>query len=250
MRQIIIFISLLLVANVGSATTHALIDSANNYYSNDMFEESIVTYEQIIEEGYESADLYYNLGNAYYKSNKIAYAVVNYERSLNLNPNDEDVAFNLRMANTHVVDKIDVLPEFFLSSWLQRLIQYFDTNIWALVSMAAFVVALVLLLLFFLSNSVVTRKISFWLGVFVLIVSVITFNFSKKQKWAVENEPEAVVLTPSVVVKGSPDESGTQLFLIHEGLKLNVIDEVGVWREIKLSDGNVGWVKISDLIII
>ncbi len=250
MKQLLFIISLLLLTSVIFAKDHALIDSANNFYKNAMFEESIVAYEKIIEEGFESAELYYNIGNAYYKSNKIAYAVVNYERSLNLNPSDEDVIFNLRMANTHVVDKIDVLPEFFLSSWLQRLVQFFETNVWAIISMATFVISLVLLLMFFLSYSLIVRKISFWIGVLIFLVSVITFNFSKKQKWAIENEPEAVVLTPSVVVKGSPDESGTQLFLIHEGLKLNIIDEVGEWREIKLSDGNVGWVKISDLIVV
>lgn len=250
MRHLGIFIGLILLSLIGISKEQALVDSANIYYSNSDYEKAINTYESIVNNGFESAELYYNLGNAYYKSNKIALAIVNYERSLKLNPNDQDVVFNLRMANTYVVDKIDVLPMFFLSSWMQRFIQTLDSNTWAIISMAGFISALSLLLMFFLSNNVAIRKISFWIGVLVLFVSVMSFSFSRKQKMLAELEPEAIVVTPSVVVKSSPDESGTQLFLIHEGLKVTVVDKLGEWCEVKLSDGNEGWLKEVDLVII
>jgi len=250
MRQIGIFLGLMLLSLVSISKEQALVDSANIYYSNSKYEKAISAYESVVSNGFESAELYYNLGNAYYKSNKIAFAIVNYERSLKLNPNDDDVIFNLRMANTYVVDKIDVLPMFFLSSWMQRFIQTHDSNIWAIISMAGFVLAIALLLMFFLSNNIAIRKTSFWIGVLVLFVSVMSFNFARKQKLLTELEPEAIVITPSVVVKSSPVESGTQLFLIHEGLKVTVVDKLGDWREVKLSDGNVGWLKKSDLVII
>lgn len=250
MKNLGIILGLMMVCFSVLGQEEALIDSANIYYKNAAYEKAIQAYESVLGNGFESAELYYNLGNSYYKSNKIALAIANYERSLKLNPNDEDVVFNLRMANTYVVDKIDVLPQFFLSSWMQRFIQTFDSYVWAIFSMVAFVIALILLLFFFLSNSIVLRKVSFWIGVFVLFVSIVTFNFSRKQKILAELEPEAIVLTPSVVVKSSPDESGTQLFLIHEGLKVTVVDKLGEWREVKLSDGNVGWLKVSDIIII
>lgn len=250
MRHLGLFLGLVLLSMAGLAKEQALVDSANIYYSNSDYEKAIVAYESVVNNGYESAELFYNLGNAYYKSNKIALAIVNYERSLKLNPNDQDVVFNLRMANTYVVDKIDVLPVFFLSSWMQRFIQTFDTNIWAIISMASFVLAISLMLLFFLSNNVLIRKFSFWIGLLILFVSIMSFNFSRKQKMLAEFEPEAIIITPSVVVKSSPNESGNQLFLIHEGLKVTVVDKLGDWREVKLSDGNVGWLKKSDLVII
>lgn len=225
-------------------------DSAAAYYNNSQFERAIAAYEQIVANGYESEALYFNLGNAYYKSNKVPQAIVNYERALKLNPNDEDIQFNLQLANTHVVDKIDVLPEFFLTSWWNRFIQLFSSNEWAYASMAAFVLGLVLLLIFFLSGKVVARKVSFWLAVLLIISSVFTFNFSRKQKWMAQNEPEAIIMTPSVVVKSSPSDNGTELFLIHEGLKVKVSDKLGDWREIKMSDGNKGWIKESDLEVI
>lgn len=228
----------------------AQLDSAAACYQATKFEQAIDIYEGIVAQGYESFELYFNLGNAYYKSNKFPYAIANYERALKLNSADEDVQFNLQLANTHVVDKIDVLPEFFLKSWWQSFIRIFTSNQWAIISIAAFVAGLLLLLVFFLSDRPVLRKFSFWTGCLLVIVTLFAFNFSGKQKNAVQNAPEAIVVTPSVVVKSSPDNMGTELFLIHEGLKVKVTNIQGDWSEIMLSDGNKGWVKTLDFVVI
>jgi SH3-like domain-containing protein len=113
--------------------------------------------------------------------------------------------------------------------------------------MIAFVAALAGLLVFFLARVVIVRQISFWAGILLIVISVFTFNFSRKQYAKSQNEPQAIIITPSVVVKSSPSDGGTDLFLIHEGLKVTVTDKLGSWREIKLSDGNEGWIKNSDL---
>lgn len=250
MKKIVIIISLLLANNVNFAQHTALIDSANSYYTNGEYEKAIDAYQQIVADGYQSAELYYNLGNAYYKSNKIAYAIANYERSLKLNPNDESTKFNLKLANTHVVDKIDILPQFFLKTWWKKLIGSFYSNTWAVVSIVAFIFMLALLLFFFLANHPALRKWAFVFSIFALFVTIFTFHFSKKQKWLAQNQPDAIVLSPSVVVKSSPDESGTELFLIHEGLKVTITDQLGDWQEVKLSDGNRGWLQKNNLIVI
>ncbi|MDA3892999.1 MAG: hypothetical protein PF517_15160 [Salinivirgaceae bacterium] len=227
-----------------------LLDSAAIHYSNNDFEEAIKIYEQIIENGYESSELYFNLGNAYYKSNKVPYAILNYERAKNLNSNDEDIEFNLNLANTHTVDKIEVIPQFFLSSWWDKLVQMLSTNQWAMISMMTFVIGLIAFVIFFMSRLTLIRQFSFWFGILFLVSSIFAFSFSRKQYLLSENEPDAIILTPSVVVKSSPSEGGTDLFLIHEGLKVTVTDKLGEWREIKLSDGNEGWIKELDMTII
>lgn len=252
MRKLILFISILSFGFTGIANEKQmqLMDSAASYYSAAKFEKAIETYEKVLANGYESAELYYNLGNAYFKSNKVAQSIVNYERAKRLLPADEDIEFNLRLANTHVVDKIDVIPEFFLSSWWNKFNQILSSNQWAIISLSSFVLSLLLLLFFFLSQQVVARKVTFWLGLLLIVASVFTFNFSRKQKWLAENEPEAIIQTPSVVVKSSPSENGTELFLIHEGLKVKVTDHLNDWREIRLPDGNKGWIKNLDVIVI
>jgi tetratricopeptide (TPR) repeat protein len=253
MNRILSLFSLLVlfvVVQAKASEQSQLLDSAAQYYNASHFEKAIGAYEQILDKGYESAELYYNLGNAYYKSNKIPMAITNYERALVLSPGDEDIMFNLQLANTHVVDKIESLPEFFLSSWYFRFIQVLSSNQWAFISMATFVLGLVLLLVFFLSGRVIARKVSFWFAVLFIISAVFTFNFSHKQMWLAENEPAAIIMTPSVVVKSSPSETGTELFLIHEGLKVKLTDKLGDWRQIRMSDGNKGWVKQEDLEVI
>ncbi len=235
---------------LSAADFKAQLDTAEQCYKSARYEQAIATYEQIVDNGFESAELYFNLGNAYFKSNKFPMAIVNYERALKLNPTDEDIQFNLQLANTYVVDKIDVLPEFFLKSWGQTFVQTFSTNQWAHISIACFVIGLALLLVFFLSQSIVLRKCSFWIGVLAIIVSVLGFSFSGKQKDAMVSTPDAIVVAPSVIVKGSPDVNGVELFVVHEGLKVKVSKNLDGWFEIKLSDGNKGWVKTETIVII
>ncbi|MBI9069839.1 MAG: tetratricopeptide repeat protein [Salinivirgaceae bacterium] len=250
-RVLIVIISIVFTLFVNANEIYnQKIDSAATYYSNAKFEKAIEVYEQILADDYESAELYYNLGNAYFKSNKIALSIVNYERAKKLLPSDEDIEFNLSLANTHVVDKIDVVPEFFLSSWWSRFIQLLTSNEWGYISLFAFVVGLILLLFFFLSHKVLTRKLSFWIAIILIISSLFSFSFSKKQMWIAQNEPDAIILTPSVIVRSAPSEGGTELFLIHEGLKVKVTDKLGDWREVRLSDGNKGWIKEIDVLVI
>lgn len=252
MKRIIIILTVVAMLPMGSFANNftAELDSASSCYQATQYEQAIAIYENIVSQGYESSELYFNLGNAYYKSNKFPYAIANYERALKLNSTDEDIQFNLQLANTHVVDKIDVLPEFFLKTWGQSLVRAFTSNQWAIISIASFVVCLVLLLIFFLSDRMMLRKVTFSVGLLLLICAFFTFRFSGKQKDMLMNEPDAIVVTPSVVVKSSPDNMGTELFLIHEGLKVKVTNQQGDWSEIKLSDGNKGWVKTNDFIVI
>ncbi len=247
----VLFISLLTLIGLSSNAQQAqLLDSAAQYYSNNNFEKAIAAYETILENGYESYELYYNLGNAYYKSNKIPFAILNYERAKKLSANDNDIEFNLRLANTHVVDKIETLPQFFLTSWWSTLIQLLSSNQWAVISITAFILSLVGFLIFFLYRITIVRQISFWLGITLIIASAFTFSFARKQYWLSKNEPGAIIIIPSIVVKSSPSDSGTDLFLIHEGMKVTVTDKLGNWTEIKLPDGNEGWIKDTDLVII
>jgi tetratricopeptide (TPR) repeat protein len=233
-----------------AASLNTQLDSAANNYKAAQYEKSISIYENIVAQGYQSAELYFNLGNAYYKSNKFPMAIVNFERALKLNPNDEDIKFNLQLANTHVVDKLDVLPEFFLKTWKQSFVQILNSNQWAVLSLVTFIVGLGLLLLFFLTDKAMLRRFSFWIGALLIVSSILSFNYARKQINLALNEPDAIVITPSVVVKSSPDESGTELFLMHEGLKIKVTGKLGQWSEIKLSDGNKGWVKTTDFVVI
>lgn len=221
----------------------------NEYYLQGEYESAAASYQSIVDSGYASGELYYNLGNAYYKSHNITMALVNYERANILKPKDTDIEHNLEVAREFVVDRIDVLPEFFLTRAYVGFVKAFDADVWAILSIISFILALTLLLVYFLSRWIALRRISFWSGIMFVLISLSTILFAYHQNKLTTRHNQALVFTPSVVIKSSPDEnSGTDLFLLHEGTKVTVDDQLGEWREVVLSDGNRGWLKESDLI--
>ena len=223
------------------------VDLGNKYFTEGEFEKAIQVYEKILGSGFEAADLYYNLGNAYFKSNKLNYAILNYERAILLSPNDEDIQHNLELARIFTVDKIDALPQFFLRQWHYAFVQLFSTDFWALLSIITFITFLMLFSLYLYINVFRVKKFSFWLSIVFLFISVSAFVFSYHHKEIVTNHNAAIVFSPVVTVKSSPDETGTDLFVIHEGIKVSIVDSLGNWTEIKLSDGNKGWLFSSTI---
>lgn len=233
------------------AQTPALEDSisrAAKYYNDGKYNDAIRTYQFVLGKGFESSVLYFNLGNAFYKSGNSTYAILNYERAKKLSPNDEDINYNLDMAHRQIVDNIVTLPEPGFLAWGRQLISLRSANQWGLQSIVAFFVFLFLAGLFLLSRTTNMKRMSFWLAVFVFIYSAVTFSFGSSVRNRMLNHNSAVITERSLRVKGSPSETGTELFIIHEGLTVQLTDKLGDWVEIRLPDGNKGWVKESTLI--
>ncbi len=216
---------------------------ANELYLEGSYEEAIMIYREIINSGYHSAALYYNLGNAYYRSNKITPAILNYERASLLSPGDEDISFNLELARMHVRDRIETLPDFFLNRWWKEARDFMSADAWASVAVATFIITLLFLSVFLISASVPVKKLFFWLAVILFFLSVMSFSLGLDQRNHIRNHNSAIVFSPSVSVKSSPDINSTDLFVIHEGTKVWVEDSIGNWRAVRLSDGNKGWLQ-------
>ena len=216
-------------------------------YSDANYEEAIQTWEEIIESGYEASTIYYNLGNAYFKSNKIAPAILNYERAKILAPHNKDINYNLELARTYVIDKIDELPEVFYLRWYNNIVQMFASNTWAIITIIAFVIFLVLFSAFLYAKNYSFKKAAFWVSIIFLVIWLCAFAFSWSGNKLVTDHNKAIVFSPSVTVLSSPDRSGTELFVIHEGTKVTVIDELNEWTEILLSSGTKGWLLSSSI---
>lgn len=219
------------------------IDSAEVYYTNSKYEQAADMYKKVLTSGYESGLLYYNLGNAYYKQNKITDAILNYERAKLYIPNNKDLLFNLEMANRNITDKIDEVPEFFVITWWKAFIGIFTSDTWAIISMSSFVLLLSFVFLFFFTRTYSLKKLSFWLGIILLFLSFSSFIFASKTKKEIEKHNTAIIFEPVINVKSSPGDVGTELFVLHEGTKIEITQTSGDWIEIKLANGNKGWVK-------
>lgn len=250
MKRMLLLLPLLLLTEWGWAAEINLEQQAENDYKAGKYLEAADAYRKILADGKESFGLYYNLGNCYYKLNENTRAILNYERALLLKPGDKDAQYNLKMAQSRTVDKIEVLPELFFIRWYKALVSWFSADLWAYMSVAFSILFLCMVALFFYATSVWMKKTGFTLGIVMLLLTILTIVFSVKQSDRITQRNYAIVLTPSVTVKGAPDESGTSLFVVHEGLKVKVVESLGEWVNIRLDDGNEGWVAKNDVEII
>lgn len=219
----------------------------NEAYKEGRYQEAIDYYQHILETGNFSKELYYNLGNAMYKSGKLPEAILYYEKARVLDPNDEDVLFNLGIANAQIVDEIEEIPEPFLTATLRDLIQMTSSNTWAIIALIAFLLFLSGLAFYFMNNRKGIRQSSFYIALIALIVFIGGLSFARTSQKQILNNGSAIVFTPTVNIKSSPDENGTKLFILHEGSKVEITDSLGNWFEIKLKDGNSGWLKNTDI---
>ncbi len=241
-----VFILLFLASffsSANSAPQVGALDSANQLYRKGDYSLAAEKYESVLQKGFRSASVYYNLGNAYYRTGKLGYAILNYERAYKLAPSDEDIRHNLEVGRARITDKEDALPQFFLFNWWESLQSLFTADGWTIVTYVFYLVLLLSVAAIFVFTSVSIRRYSLYIsllaGVLFLISAV---NLFAKFSYSA-NQTYAVVLTPSVSVRSAPEEKGTESFIIHEGLKVRMEDTLEGWFRIRLKDGNSGWVK-------
>lgn len=220
---------------------------AADLYASQSYIEAVDIYHDLIKSGYVAPELYFNYANACYKSGQLGMAILNYERALVLCPSYEDAKVNLAFVNAQITDKIEPLQEFFVRQWIEDLGVLLTSNQWAYTSIIAFTVCLLLILLYVFSARRWMRKFGFFgsLVCLLITISALSYSFSAKNKSI--NHPDAIVMVGSMSVKSAPDESGTELFVLHEGTKVTVKSELSNWVEVRIADGHVGWVKRSQI---
>lgn len=261
MKRIFIILTVLAAAPVMSVAQDTgqgsgqeisvLWDKAVSAYSGSDYDAALEAFSAIEAEGYASAGLYYNMANCYFKKDHyLGKSILYYERALKEDPSFEDAAYNLEMARQYTVDKIDSVPEFILVTWFKSFRNSLSSDTWAWLSIGLFCLAAIFLLLFRFAASLPLRKASFSLAIITFVFSVTAFLFSfSLRNFAVEGS-EAIVMTPVGSVKSSPGNSDQSLFILHEGTKVGIVDQLGEWYRIELSDGRQGWTEKKNLEII
>jgi len=249
-KKNIFLLLLFFCISVSAMAQEEAIKEAETLYMQENYDEAIQRYESILLNYGESSQIYYNLGNAYYKSGQIAPAILNYERALLLDPGDSDIRFNLQLAKLRTVDKIEPLEDFFLKKWFLSIQNMGAADSWAKLGIFSFILLIGCLLLFFFSRWIRLKKVGFYLGILFLVMVIFSNIFAHNQKRERELRNVAIIFSPTVTVKSSPDASGTDLFILHEGTKVIIKSALGEWNEIVSEDGNVGWMPKKDVELI
>ena len=251
MKRMYIFFCLVLIGSVSMQAQDSIsspgdLKMANQLYKQGQFSDAAKLYESALKKGV-APELYYNLGNSYFKADEIGLAILNYERALRLNPGYDDARYNLKIAENKIVDNVNSTPVFFIKRFINSIIEGNTSNQWALISLACFIIALLLLFFFAFSSNRNKRKYGFFGMFFMVGLFVVALIFSGIRKEQFVKHNEAIVLSGSVTAKSSPDKSGTDLFQLHEGTKVMVKSTLSGWSEITLENGAVGWVEESTI---
>ena len=220
-------------------------------YSAGRWNDAAVAWEGIYDAGIRGSELYYNLASAYFKLGETGKAILFYERALKEDPSDKDVRYNLEFARGMTQDRIEDVPEFILKTWIKKATYLFSSDLWAVLSILFFAGALALLLLFLLGSSSGARRTGFFTGIAAFLIAVFCFASASSQRADASRKDEAIVMRPVSSVKSSPSsDSAKDLFILHEGTKVKILDEVDLWMNIELSDGRQGWIATKDIEII
>ena len=251
-KAMILIMSMLMIPGLTHAENTAYLDSlwskGVQAYTDGRWSECTESLKALESVGVVSPELYYNLGNAYFKSGDYPHAILYYERTLKISPSFEDARINLDFANSLIRDKIDAVPEFVLKSWARKVCYLMPSDFWALISIVLFAAALALFLVFRLGASRGLRRTGFYCSIVALILSASSFGMAQWQRNSYLKADGAIVMKPVTSVKSSPSrDSSKDLFVLHEGTKVTVLDTVGEWKNISLSDGRQGWIEESDM---
>lgn len=244
---IIIFICVV-STNAKAQNPEELFKQANLLYNDNAYDSAASVYEDIINQGYSSAELFYNLGNTYYKLRNYPLAIFYYEKSLKLDPQNEDTKHNIEIAKLFITDKIESIPDIFFKKWWNNIGNSFTLNTWAIITITIFALLLLCIFLYIISRTKTLRKSTFFIGILLIMLMICSFTISMQKYNYLNDKNEGIVITPTITVKSSPSQTSVDLFVLHEGSKVNILDKTDDWNKIKIANGSIGWLPSSTVI--
>lgn len=236
----------MLTAVSASASYADTLTVANVLCQDGKFKEATDKYEAVLAAGYENVSVYYNLGYAYYKQGQLARAILNFERAKRLAPADADIQFNLEQAY-EMTDKMQVLDPVFFVRWWESLCNALSPDGWAVVFVIVFVLMLAGIAAYLFANGIGLRKTGFFCAIALFFIAIASLSISIRQKNLITDSHSAIIVKSSSTLNTTPDRNGTEMVVLHEGTPVYILSEVGEWFEVRLQDGNVGWIKKTDV---
>lgn len=210
----------------------------NTFYERGQYAEASRTYERIVQQGFHHGYVYYNLGNAYFKQQQPGRAILAYERARRLMPRDQDIRTNLEIVNLRIVDQLKV-PE----PWIgQVMLQSITVNESTVATSIVGGLLALLAVIYILSDRFDVRRLAYHIGIVMTVVFLICGTITAFRIYDQAGQVEAVILATESDIRSGPGTTYDQLFTLHEGTKVTVVEERGTWKRIELPDGKGGWI--------
>jgi len=232
---------------IGFSQNNQLFEEANALYNEAKYDEAITKYESILNSNEHSAELYFNLGNANYKLNNIAPSVYYYEKALKLSPNDKDIKNNLAYAQNMTIDAIDKVPQVGFSKLINNLVNTFQKDTWALLAVVGVILFVLLFLMYHFSYNTSRKRIAFVTSILSLIIACISVAMAFQKDSLNKKDNPAIVFAQESRVMSEANKTSEEVFRLHEGTKVQVLETFEDWQKIQLSDNSTGWIPSKDI---
>lgn len=248
-QTMLLIIAATIISITASATATAQTkQEADSLYADEQYTEAAQAYHDIIKAEGPAPELYYNLAGCYYKLDDMPHAILYYERALRLNPSDRDTRDNLELARSKTTDKVTPASEMFFVTWWRNFTHIMHTNTWLILAYIMFIIMLAMILLYAFAPNTITRKAGAYTALISLVITIVAGLSALSQHLQNVNHPQAIIMASAVTVKSSPSDTSTDLFVMHEGTKVEITDSsMTQWREVKLEEGKMGWIHTSSI---
>ncbi|WP_282031182.1 tetratricopeptide repeat protein [Winogradskyella eximia] len=232
---------------IGFSQNDSVFSEANTLYNNGKYAEAIDKYESILDSDQHSAELYFNLGNANYKLNNIAPSIYYYEKALLLEPNDKDIQNNLAFAQNMTIDAIEIVPKVGFSRIINNIVNTFNTDTWARIAIGGVLLFVVIFLAYHFSYTSSKKRIAFVTSIISLFIGCFSVVMAFQKDSLDRKDNPGIVFSQETRVKTDPNSASEEVFRLHEGTKVQVIETYEDWKKIKLSDNSTGWIPSEDI---
>lgn len=237
----------LLFVSVANAQHEPLFNNGTEAYNQGDYNKAIASYLGILEQGQHSAELYYNLGNSYYKLNQIAPSIYYYEKALLLKPNDPEIKNNLAYAQNMTLDAIETMPETGVSRIYGSVVGVLSFDQWGYTAVVFMMLFIFLYIAFYYLNYATKKRIAFIAALLFLLMSISATILAFLAFRDFKADQPAIVFSDEVIIKSEPNNRSLEVFRLHEGTKLNVIEEFNDWKKIRIADGQIGWLSSENI---
>ncbi len=247
-RQYLTSFFLQLIFFLGLANNHLkaenpqeLFDKANTHFQNGNYIQAIQAYDSLLTKGFISKEVYYNLGNTYLKIEDLGNAVLNYERALLQKPGYKDARNNLSYARSMLIDDLETISPFFLKKWWDSLRQSASSTTWSIVALLILCSGIIGWIVWQFSGNRLKRKQGFFAGLILILISILPFALAASRSAFEYHSGQAIILEKEVALRIAADVRSREIYLLHEGTKVELIDEIETWKKVKLTNGEEGW---------